>query len=104
MFVEHLPLVIDVDGVARVGSSRVTLDTVIAAFWAGMTPEGIAEQYPSVDLADVYSVIGYALSHPSEVETYLQNRQRQAANVRRENESRFDPHGVRERLLARRHR
>jgi hypothetical protein len=67
-----------------------------------MTPEGIVEQYPALQLAEVYSVIGYILRHPAEVETYLRDRQRLAEAVRRENEARFDPTGVRDRLLARR--
>src|SRR4051794_33643607 len=99
---EPAPLASDADGVMRVGSSRVTLDTVVAAFREGMTPEGIVEQYPSLRLAEVYSVIGYVLSHPEEVETYLRDRQRLAEAVRQENEARFDPAGVRDRLLARR--
>jgi uncharacterized protein (DUF433 family) len=97
---EPVPLVSDADGVVRVGSSRVTLDTVVAAFREGMTPEGIVEQYPSLRLAEVYSVIGYVLSHPEEVEAYLRERQRLAEAVRRENETRWDPSGVRDRLLA----
>jgi uncharacterized protein (DUF433 family) len=99
---EPVPLASDADGVVRVGSSRVTLDTVVAAFREGMTPEGIVEQYPALQLAEVYSVIGYILSHSVEVETYLGDRQRLAEAVRRENEARFDPTGVRDRLLARR--
>jgi uncharacterized protein (DUF433 family) len=99
---DPVPLASDADGVVRVGSSRVTLDTVVAAFREGMTPEGIVEQYPSLRLAEVYSVIGYILSHPEQVETYLRGRQLLADEVRRENEARFDPAGVRDRLLARR--
>lgn len=98
---ETAPLISDADGVVRVGSSRVTLDTVVAAFREGMTPEGIVEQYPSLELAEVYSVIGYVLSHADEVETYLHDRQHIAAAVRRENEERFDPAGIRDRLRTR---
>lgn len=97
-----VPLTKDTDGVLRVGSSRVTLDTVVAAFREGMTPEGIVEQYPALRLAEVYSVIGYVLGHPEEIKTYLSERQRHAEAVRRDNEARFDPAGVRDRLLARR--
>jgi uncharacterized protein (DUF433 family) len=100
---EVVPLASDADGVVRVGSSRVTLDTVVAAFREGMTPEGIVEQYPSLQLSAVYSVIGYVLSHREDVEAYLRERQDRAAAVRRENEARFDPVGVRDRLLSRRH-
>jgi len=59
---EVVPLASDADGVVRVGFSRVSLDTVVAAFREGMTPEGIVEQYPSLQLAAVYSVIGYVLA------------------------------------------
>jgi uncharacterized protein (DUF433 family) len=99
---EVIPLEVDPDGTVRVGKTRVTLDTVIAAFTEGATAEEIVQQYPSLLLADVYHVIGYYLRHPSEVDAYLQQRRAQADAVRQQNEARFDPHGVRDRLLARR--
>ena len=99
---EPVPLTTWDDGVVRVGKTRVTLDTVVAAFISGATAEEIALRYSTLDLAEVYAVIGYYLRHRSEVETYLGERARQRADVRRENEARFDPTGVRARLLARR--
>ena len=100
--VETVPLRMDADGVARVGTTRVTLDTVIAAFKEGGTAEEIVSQYPTLQLADVYSVIAYYLRRPDEVEKYLQQRLDLAKEVRGRNESRFDPGGIRDRLLARR--
>jgi uncharacterized protein (DUF433 family) len=99
---EQVPIHTDADGAVRVGGTRVTLDTVVTAFDAGATAEEIVQQYPSVALADVYSVIGYYLRHPSEVRAYLTQRQQQSAEIRQQNEQRFDPSGIRERLLARR--
>lgn len=99
---EPIPLRIDSDGVVRVGGTRVTLDTLVAAFHDGATAEEMVQQYPSLQLADVYAVIGYYLRHQPEVEAYLQERQQRSETVRRENEARFDPRGVRDRLLARR--
>jgi uncharacterized protein (DUF433 family) len=99
---ERVPIQTDSDGVVRVGGTRVTLDTLIAAFDAGATAEEIIQQYPSVTLADVYSVIAYYLRHQSEVRAYLAERQKAAAHVREMNERRFNPAGVRDRLLARR--
>jgi len=99
---ERVPVQTDADGVVRVGGTRVTLDTLIAAFDAGATAEEMAQQYPSVALADIYSVIAYYLRHQSEVRAYLTRRQREAAELREENGRRFDPSGVRDRLLARR--
>jgi uncharacterized protein (DUF433 family) len=99
---EPLPLLEDTDGVVRVGGTRVTLDTLVAAFREGATAETIAEQYPSLALADVYTALGYYLRHQAEVNAYLQGRRDHAAQVRQENETRFHPTGVRDRLLARR--
>lgn len=100
---DTIPLTSDKDGVMRVGSSRVTLDTLVAAFREGMSAEGIVEQYPSLELGEVYSVIGYVIRHAQEVDDYLAGRQRHGEMVRQANEARFSPTGVRERLLARRH-
>lgn len=99
---EIIPLLTDSAGVIRIGGTRVTLDTVVAAFCDGATAEEIVQQYPSLNLADVYHVIGYYLRRTPEVEAYLQARRADAEALRRQNETRFDPQGVRARLLARR--
>jgi uncharacterized protein (DUF433 family) len=101
MATERIPLVTDADGVVHIGGTRVTLDTVVAAFDDGATAEEIVHQYPALQLADVYAVITYYLRQRSEVEAYMRQRREQAGEVRRQNEARFDPHGVRDRLLAR---
>jgi uncharacterized protein (DUF433 family) len=99
---DPVPFAADADGVVRVGGTRVTLDTLIMAFRQGASPESIADQYPTLRLADVYTALGYYLRHQEEVDAYLQRRRQQAAQVRDQNEARFSPIGVRERLLARR--
>jgi uncharacterized protein (DUF433 family) len=98
---EPAPLKANEDGVILVGRTRVTLDTVVAAFLEGATAEEIVEQYPSLQLADVYSVIGYYLRRKTEVDAYLKIRQDRAMQVRQENERRFNPVGIRDRLMAR---
>jgi len=90
------------DGTVRVGGTRVTLDTIVAAFKQGATAEEIAQQSPSVSLADAYAVITYYLRRRADVEDRLQRRRDQASAVRRDIEARSDPEGVRGRLLARR--
>lgn len=99
---EPIPLEADADGVVRVRGTRVSLDSVIYAFNEGSTPEEIVQQYTTLDLADVYAVIGYYLQHRGEVNEYLAARRSQRDEIRKEVESRFDPHGIRDRLLARR--
>ncbi len=99
---EPVPLSTDVHGVVRVGASRVTLASVVHAFRAGATAEEIAQQYPSLELSDVYAVVTYYLRHPAAVDNYLRDRGVDAHAVRDANEAEFDPAGVRDRLLARR--
>lgn len=92
------PLITDHDGVVRVGKTRVTLDTVIHAFWHGATPEEIAQKYSALSLVDIYATITYYLQHRAEIDVYLQQRDQEAELIRKEN----DIPGMRERLLARR--
>ncbi|GAB1537684.1 hypothetical protein NUACC21_03340 [Scytonema sp. NUACC21] len=99
---EPLPLQINADGVVQVSGTRVTLDTVVAAFNQGATAEEIVFQYPSLQLADVYAVISYYLRHQQDVEAYLQQRQQRAHEIRKLNETQFAPQGIRDRLLSRR--
>ena len=101
---EPVPLTTDAGGVVRVGDTRVSLDSVIFAFKDGSTPEEIVQQYTTLVLADAYAVIVYYLQHQTEVEAYLEERHAQREEIRKEIESRFDPHGIRDRLLARRRR
>lgn len=95
------PLSADASGVFRVGSSRVTLDSIVNAFCDGATAEEIAEQYPAISLGQVYAAIAYYLAHTAEVDGYLSTREQRSAEVRVANERLFDPTGIRARLMAR---
>jgi uncharacterized protein (DUF433 family) len=97
-----VPIERNADGVLHVGGTRVTLDTIVTAFQLGATAEEIALRYPTLEIADIYGVIGYYLRHRTEVEEYLQMRKQQANEVQSEVEKRFPPEGIRNRLLARR--
>lgn len=98
---ESPPLATNIDGVIQVGKTRVTLDTIVNVFNQGMTAEEIVYRYPSLKLADIYATISFYLNHQQEVEEYLRQRQSQAHEIRKTNETRFDPQGLRNRLLAR---
>jgi len=98
---ELMPLQIDTDGVIRVGGTRVTLDTVIAIFEQGATAEEIVERFSTLDLTDVYFAIGYYLRHRAVVDHYRNERQNRSDQVRAQNMTRFNQHGLRELLLAR---
>jgi uncharacterized protein (DUF433 family) len=101
---DPVPLSADATGTVRVGGTRVTLDTVVGAFSRGATAEQIVQQYPSLDLADVYAVIAWYLRNAKEVDAYLSARRDEARRLQAEIESKNDPKGIRDRLLARRRR
>ncbi len=98
---QTIPLSPNIDGTILVAGTRVPLEALINAFQQGATAETIAEQYSSLDLADVYAVIGYYLRNQEEVEAYLDQQRQQAQAVRAENERRFPSVGLRDRLLRR---
>ena len=99
---ERVPIHTDAEGVVRVAGTRVTLESVVDAFETGATAEEIAQQYPTIPLVDVYSVITYYLRHRPDVDAYRVEREAAAGRVREDVERRFPSTGVRERLLARR--
>jgi len=98
---EEIPLKIDKNGVVKVGGTRVTLDTVISAFREGATAEEIVYRYPTLHLADVYSVLSYYLRRTEEIENYLSRRREKAEEIHRQHRVFLDNRGIRERLLAR---
>ena len=99
---DPIPLYVEKSGAIRIPGTRVLLDTVVTAFRTGYSAEEIVNQYPTLNLADVYSVIGYYLRNQPEVDTFLQENQREAEELRREIETcQGTQSGLRERLQAR---
>lgn len=101
---QTVPLDLGADGVMRVGGTRVTFDSIAAAFDEGSTCEEIAQQYPALRLPDIYVVVGYYLNHREELRLYFDRRQSERAKL--ESERPLAPgesnQAIRERLLQRR--
>jgi hypothetical protein len=74
----------------------------LAVFQEGATAEEIVQQYPSLSLADAYQAIGYCLRNRALVAGYLAKRSESGEEIRKSNESRWLPEGIRARLLERR--
>lgn len=96
-----VPLKLDEHGIARVGATRVTLESVLCCFHDGATAEEIAQKYPSLDLGDVYTVIAFCLKNRQAVDEYIRMSDRMADEVR-QHVKWCHPAGLRERLLSRR--
>lgn len=84
---EPLPLTRDSNGTVRVGGTRVLLDLVVGAYQMGQTPEEVVLDYPVLRVEDVYLVFGYYLRHRAEVDAYIAEGERRAAELRAEIEA-----------------
>ncbi len=98
---DAIPLFKDAQGAYRVGGTRVTLDLIVRAFNRGATAEEIVQKYDSLQLADVYQVIGYYLRHAEEFAEYFENRSCEEKTLLSSHPE-WSPTGLRARLIARR--
>jgi uncharacterized protein (DUF433 family) len=96
-----VPLFTDTDGAIRVRGTRVLLDVIVTAFLAGATADEIAQKFPTLALADVYQIIAYYLNNTAAIDSYVAQRQAEAAVLENEMKQRFNSVGLRARLLAR---
>jgi len=60
------------NGAYRVAGTRVSLDSVVYAFWRGESPESIVDSFPTLTLEQVYGAIAYYLGHRAEIDAYLE--------------------------------
>src|SRR5438093_926152 len=89
------------DGTIRIRDTRIPLERVIDSYLNGNAPSTIVRQYDTLDLADVYAVIGYYTTHREEVDEYRRRQEEDAAEIQRRIEAAQPPRDVlREKLLA----
>jgi len=96
------PLRLDEAGGIRIAKSRVTLDSLLAAYHSGATPEEIAIQYPVLQLSDIYATIAYYLTYRTQVDDYLEIRYQKAEARRQKLHQESNLADLRKQLTARR--
>jgi len=60
-----------IDGVHRVGDTRVSLDSLVYLFREGMSAESMVESYPALTLEEVHGAIAFYLANENEIDAYL---------------------------------
>lgn len=101
-FTDTAPLNQDSEGTIHLTGSRVTFDTLLAAYLRGDAAEQIQANFPLLSLAQIYGAIAWYLNHQGEAEAYLAERETQADDIRREIESQPEQSAFRELLRQRR--
>lgn len=96
-----IPLRTDEHGTIYVGSTRVTLDSIVNFYLQGETPEDLHQGFSTVALADIYAVIAYYLTHRADVDAYLKQRTEEAARIQKDIEAAYPPKITRSDLQAR---
>jgi uncharacterized protein (DUF433 family) len=86
-----VPLQTDEHGAIRVSGTRVTLETLINYYRQGQSPEELHEGFPTVPLADVLAVIAYYLRNRDEVDSYVDQRNDLAEQIRQQVEAAYTP-------------
>jgi uncharacterized protein (DUF433 family) len=72
--ISSVPYVEEREGGFWVMGTRVSLDSVVYAFWSGQTAESIAQSFPTLSLEQVYGAITFYLARRDEVDRYLAKR------------------------------
>lgn len=68
----------NIEGVYRVGETRVSLDSLVYLFREGMSAESMVESYPALSLEQVHGALAFYLANQGEIDAYLADGQRAA--------------------------
>jgi uncharacterized protein (DUF433 family) len=59
------------EGGWRVAGTRVSLDSIVYAYWDGRLPEAIVADFPSLSLEKVHGAIAFYLHNRAAIDAYL---------------------------------
>jgi uncharacterized protein (DUF433 family) len=80
------------DGGYYIAGTRISLDSIVHAFQAGESPEGILRSFPLAGpLVRIYGAITFYLENQEKVEAYLKDQERRWDALRREHPKSDDP-------------
>ena len=60
-------------GRIRIDGTRVTVHQIVTCCQQGLTPEEIAEQYPHINLAQIYAALTYYHANREEIDLELES-------------------------------
>src|SRR5580658_9656320 len=60
-----------------VAGTRISLDSVVYSFKRGNSPEGIREEFPFLEVWQIYGAVAFYLKHQEAIEQYLDEAERE---------------------------
>jgi uncharacterized protein (DUF433 family) len=74
--------VTQIDGAYRITGTRISLDSVVYSFLDGQPPESIIQSFPLLTLEQVYGAIAFYLANREEIDTYLEQGEKEFEALR----------------------
>ncbi len=97
-----VPLEQNEQGVIRVSGTRVSLDSILHAYYnEGATAEEIVLQFPTCLIENIYTIISWALNNPEFVNEYLNTQRKRRNQLENEIKQTYPTNNLRSRLLLR---
>src|SRR4051794_32205058 len=72
------------EGGWRIAGSRVSLDSLVHAYWEGQSPEAIAEDFPTLSLEKIHGAIAFYLHNRTIIDAYLASQHSRWEQLRKE--------------------
>lgn len=88
------------EGGWRIAGTRVSLDSIVYAYWDGKSPEAIVDEFPTLTAEQVYGALAYYLRHQAEVDAHLSRQAEKWQDLQEMSEAQHSP--LLNRLRARR--
>ena len=79
------------EGGWRIVGSRVSLDSIVCAYWDGRLPEAIVADFPSLTLEQVHGAIAFYLRHRAAIDRYLSDQDARWQRLQQESAARHGP-------------
>jgi uncharacterized protein (DUF433 family) len=79
------------EGAWRVRGTRVSLDSIVHAYWEGRQPEAIAADFPSLTLEQIHGAIAFYLGNRAEIDAYLAEQDPRWRQFQKESAARHGP-------------
>jgi uncharacterized protein (DUF433 family) len=79
------------EGAWRVVGARVSLDSIVHAYWDGRSPEAIAADFPSLTLEQIHGAIAFYLRNRAEIDAYLSEQDARWRQFQEESASKHSP-------------
>lgn len=75
----------------RVTGTRVSLDSIVHAYWQGRLPEALVADFPTLTLEQVHGAIAFYLGHQAEIDAHLTEQDARWRQFQQESAAKHGP-------------